>query len=100
VLFVAIAAAIKWIRGSQGGTAGGVRELEPHEEVELSRGEIETLRTSVAQTTLPPELDDIQSRLDLAERLLAQMKPRDALPGRAKRPSILAFRLARCRANR
>jgi len=86
VLFVAIAAAIKWIGGSQRGTAGAVREL--HEEVELLRGEIETLRTSVAQTTLPPELDDIQSRLDFAERPLAQMKPGDALPGRAKRPGI------------
>lgn len=30
---------------------------------------------------VPPELDDIQNRLDFAERVLAQVKARDALPG-------------------
>ena len=79
VLFLVIAGAIKWIGGSRRGAAGAVREL--HEEVELLRGEIDRLRNSVEQTTRPPELDDIQNRLDFAERLLAQMKTRDGLPG-------------------
>ncbi len=79
VLFLVIAGAIKWIGGSRKGAARAVREL--HEQVELLRGEIERLRNSVEQTTRPPELDDIQNRLDFAERMLAQMKTRDALPG-------------------
>jgi hypothetical protein len=78
VLLLVIAGAVKWVGGSRRGAAPAVREL--HEEVELLRGEIDRLRNSVEQTTRPPELDDIQSRLDFAERLLAQMKTRDTLP--------------------
>jgi hypothetical protein len=63
--------------GAFGGRA--VREL--HEEVELLRGEVDRLRDSVEHASRPPELDDIQNRLDFAERLLAQVKARDALPG-------------------
>ena len=79
VLFLVIAGAVKWVGASRKGALGPVREL--HEEIELLRGEVERLRATVEQTTSPPELEDIQNRLDFAERLLAQMKTRDALPG-------------------
>lgn len=79
VLFLVIAAAVKWVGASRRGAAGTVREL--HEAVEQLRGEIDRLRSAVEQTTRPPELEDIQNRLDFAERLLAQLKTRDALPG-------------------
>ena len=79
VLFLVIAAAVKWVGASRKGAAGAVREL--HEAVEQLRGEIDRLRTTVEQTTRSPELEDIQNRLDFAERLLAQLKTRDALPG-------------------
>jgi len=79
VLFLVIAAAVKWVGASRRGAAGAVREL--HEEVEQLRGEIDRLRSAVEQTARPPELEDIQNRLDFAERLLAQLKTRDALPG-------------------
>jgi len=45
------------------------------------RAAIDRLRSDVAHTGRPPELDDIQNRLDFAERVLAQVKARDALPG-------------------
>lgn len=79
VLFLVIAGAVKWVGASRKGALGPVREL--HEEVELLRGEVDRLRAAVEQTTHPPELEDIQNRLDFAERLLAQLKTRDALPG-------------------
>ena len=80
VLVLVTAAAIKRIRGPGAiDAARAVREL--HEEVELLRGEIDRLRTDVEHTSRPPELDDIQNRLDFAERVLAQVKARDALPG-------------------
>jgi hypothetical protein len=79
VLFLVIAAAVKWVGASRRGAVGAVREL--HEEVEQLRGEIDRLRSAVEQTARPPELEDIQNRLDFAERLLAQLKTRDALPG-------------------
>ncbi len=79
VLFLVIAAAVKWVGASRRGAAGAVREL--HEELELLRGELDRLRTNVEQTARPPELEDIQNRLDFVERLLAQSKARDALPG-------------------
>ena len=75
VLFLVIAGGIKWI----GGSRTGVGELR--EEVELLRGEVERLRSGVEQSAYPPELDDTQSRLDFAERLLAQLKTREGLPG-------------------
>jgi hypothetical protein len=74
----AIAAAKRFAAGG-GGAARAVREL--HEEVELLRGEIDGLRNDLEHPSRPPELDDIQNRLDFAERLLAQVKARDALPG-------------------
>jgi hypothetical protein len=76
-LAFAIAAAKRF--GAGGAAARDVREL--HEDVELLRGEIDRLRNSIEHPTRPPELDDIQNRLDFAERMLAQMKARDALPG-------------------
>jgi len=78
VLAFAIAAAKRFAAGGVGG-ARDVREL--HEEVELLRGEIDRLRNDIEHPSRPPELDDIQNRLDFAERVLAQMKARDALPG-------------------
>jgi hypothetical protein len=78
VIVLVIAGAIKRLPpGAIGGRA--VREL--HEEVELLRGEVDRLRDSVEHASRPAELDDIQNRLDFAERLLAQVKARDALPG-------------------
>ena len=46
-----------------------------HDEVEQLRGELESMRTRLA------ELDDVQNRLDFAERMLAQARERAALPG-------------------
>jgi hypothetical protein len=79
VLFLVLAGAVKWVGASRRGAAGGVREWR--EEVELLRGEVDRLRAAVEQTSRPPELEDIQNRLDFVERLLAQTKTRDALPG-------------------
>ncbi len=80
VVVLVIASAVKRVgAGGAGGAARAVREL--HEEVELLRGEIDRLRNDVEHTSRPPELDDIQNRLDFAERMLGQMKARDALPG-------------------
>jgi hypothetical protein len=79
VIVLVIAGAIKRVGPGAVGGARAVREL--HEEVELLRGEIDRLRNEVAHTSRPPELDDIQNRLDFTERVLAQMKARDALPG-------------------
>ena len=42
---------------------------------------MDRLRGDLEHPSRPPELDDIQNRLDFAERLLAQIKPRNALPG-------------------
>jgi hypothetical protein len=69
----------KRIGAGGGGAARAVRELV--EEVELLRGEVDRLRNDVEHASRPPELEDIQNRLDFAERALAQMKSRDALPG-------------------
>ena len=58
--------------------AGGAnaRTLEElRDEVEQLRAEVADLRARSA------ELDDVQNRLDFAERLLAQVKERNALPG-------------------
>jgi hypothetical protein len=66
-------------RFAGGGSERALRDLR--EEVELLRGEMERLRTDLEHPSRPAELDDIQNRLDFAERLLAQIKPRNALPG-------------------
>lgn len=80
VIVLVIAGAIKRVgAGGAAGAARAVRELR--EEVELMRGEINRLRNEVETAGRPPELDDIQNRLDFAERVLAQVKARDALPG-------------------
>jgi hypothetical protein len=80
VLVLVIAASVKRIGGpGVAGAARAVRELR--EEVDLLRGEIDRLRNDVEHTSRPPELDDIQNRLDFAERVLAQVKARDTLPG-------------------
>lgn len=82
VLVCVIAVAAKRIGAGGRGAVGAARAVrELHEEVELLRGEIDRLRNDVERTSRPPELDDIQNRLDFAERVLAQMKARDALPG-------------------
>jgi hypothetical protein len=79
-IVLVIGGVVKRIRAEgAGGAARAVREL--HQEVELLRGEIDRLRNDVEHTSRPPELDDIQNRLDFAERVLAQVKARDALPG-------------------
>jgi len=62
-----------------GGSTRALRDL--HEDVEALRGEVDRLRAELEHPPRPAELDDIQNRLDFAERLLGQMKARDALPG-------------------
>ena len=59
-----------------GNDATAQRALEElREEVEQLRGEVGELRARSA------ELDDVQNRLDFAERMLAQARERNALPG-------------------
>lgn len=62
-----------------GGSERALRELR--EDVELLRGEMDRMRTDLEHPSRPAELDDIQNRLDFAERLLGQMKAQGALPG-------------------
>ena len=76
IIAFAIAAAR---RLAGGGSTQALRDL--HEDVEALRGEVDRLRTELEHPPRPAELDDIQNRLDFAERLLGQMKARGALPG-------------------
>jgi hypothetical protein len=76
VVAFAIAGARRFARG---GAEPALRELR--EDVEQLRGEIDRLRAELEQPGRPAELDDIQNRLDFAERLLAKLNPRNALPG-------------------
>lgn len=79
VVAFAIAAARRFAAGGEGG-GRALREL--HEEVELLRGELDQMRSSLEETkSRSAQLDEIQNRLDFAERLLGQMKGREALPG-------------------
>jgi len=57
--------------------AGGGKQAieELREEVDQLRAEVEQLRLRGA------ELDDVHNRLDFAERMLAQVKEKNALPG-------------------
>ncbi len=58
-----------------GGRAGS-------QDVDALREEVEQLRAEVAQLKeRNAELDDIHNRLDFAERLLAQVREKPALPG-------------------
>ncbi|HTT67997.1 MAG TPA: hypothetical protein VMF70_08215 [Gemmatimonadales bacterium] len=73
----AIAAARRF---SAGGATRALHEL--HDEIQLLRAEIDQLHAAVEETKKgSAALDEIQNRLDFAERLLAQMKAREALPG-------------------
>ena len=75
----AIAAARRFSAGGGGG-APALREL--HEEVELLHAELDQLRSGLEETKSRfAALDEVQNRLDFAERLLGQIKARDALPG-------------------
>jgi hypothetical protein len=78
VVAFAIAAAKRFAAGGDG-SVRAVREL--HDEVEQLRGEIDRLRNDLEHPSRPPELEEIQNRLDFAERMLAQVRARDALPG-------------------
>jgi hypothetical protein len=50
--------------------------------IEELRDEIDALRAEVEQLRLrSAELDDVQNRLDFAERMLAQVREKNALPG-------------------
>ena len=52
------------------------------QEVDALREEVEQLRTEVAALKeRSAELDDVHNRLDFAERLLAQVREKPALPG-------------------
>ena len=59
--------------GAGAGSSGEVETLR--EEVDQLRNEVAELRSRAA------ELDDVQNRLDFAERLLARVKEKSALPG-------------------
>lgn len=79
VVAMVVARAIRVAR--EGGTAGSGRAFqELQDEVEQLRAEVDRLRGEVERAGRPPELDDIQNRLDFAERMLAQVKAQ-ALPG-------------------
>jgi len=59
-----------------GGGAGEAHEtIALRDEVADLRAEVDNMRGRMAQ------LDEMQERLDFAERVLAQAKARDALPG-------------------
>ena len=57
--------------------AGGGKQA-----IEELRDEIDQLRAEVEQLRLKSaEVDDLQNRLDFAERMLAQVREKNALPG-------------------
>jgi hypothetical protein len=57
---------------------GGVSNAQ----VDALRDEVDQLRAEVAELRARAgELDDVQNRLDFAERLLAQVREKTALPG-------------------
>ena len=59
-----------------GAMATGKQALEElREEVDALRAEVDALRARGA------ELDDLHNRLDFAERMLAQVREKTALPG-------------------
>jgi hypothetical protein len=61
---------------------GNVNESELVREIQGLRDDIEALRADVADSHRRlAELDDVQNRLDFAERVIAQGKDRGALPG-------------------
>ena len=61
---------------------GHVNESELLREVQGLRDDIEALRADMADNNRRlAELDDVQNRLDFAERVIAQNKDRGALPG-------------------
>ena len=74
IIAFAIAAARRLAGGA---STQALRDL--HEEVELLRGEVDRLRTDLEHPPRPAELDDIQNRLDFAERMLAQSRERGAI---------------------
>jgi hypothetical protein len=58
------------------GEAGSPRALEElRDEVDQLRAEVADLRSRAG------EMDDVQNRLDFAERMLAQVREKNALPG-------------------
>ena len=75
-IILVIAGAIKHLRA--GAPSEALRGLR--DEVEQLRGELDSLRNEIERSSRPAEIDDIQNRLDFAERMLAQVKARDALP--------------------
>lgn len=61
---------------------GNVNESELVREIQGLRDDIDALRADVADSHRRlAELDDVQNRLDFAERVIAQNKDRGALPG-------------------
>jgi hypothetical protein len=57
--------------------AGGGKQA-----IEELRDEVDQLRAEVAELrSRSAELDDVQNRLDFAERMLAQVREKNALPG-------------------
>jgi uncharacterized protein involved in exopolysaccharide biosynthesis len=72
VLTLARAAAHR-ISGKGGADAAQVQALR--EEVERLRGELDGVHDRLAQ------MDELQGRMDFAERMLAQVRERGALPG-------------------
>ena len=60
----------------------GLASRAASQDVEALRDEVEQLRAEVAALKeRSAELDDVHNRLDFAERLLAQVREKPALPG-------------------
>lgn len=61
--------------------AGGAPDAGTRREIDELREEVERLRDEVESSHAKlGEVDDIQNRLDFAERMLAQVRDRNALP--------------------
>jgi len=81
-LVVAVAQRIAGPYSRRGRLAGAADQADSQraiaalqDDVDMLRGELDTMRSKVA------EIDDVQNRLDFAERMLAQAKERGVLPG-------------------
>ncbi len=62
--------------------AGGAKDDPDVEELKAEIAELRE-RLSDAEARLGGELDELHNRMDFAERVVAQQKPREALPGGA-----------------
>ncbi|HEY2805078.1 MAG TPA: hypothetical protein VGI92_04390 [Gemmatimonadales bacterium] len=80
-----VTALARRIAGPRSGPAmvlGAMASRGTAQDVETLREEVEQMRAEIAQLReRSAELDDVHNRLDFAERLLAQVREKPALPG-------------------